>query len=188
MPSPPFLLREARPEDVPAIVGLIHDLALYERAPHECHADGAMLREHLFGPTRFAESILAERGGDVCGFALFFHSYSTWLTRPGLYLEDLFVKPEARGLGIGKALLARLAEIAVARGCGRMEWSVLTWNEPAIGFYRSLGAVPMDGWRVWRLTDQALRSVAGSRPARGSVAPGTSAGDNGDRTRRGVKR
>jgi GNAT superfamily N-acetyltransferase len=188
VPSTSFLLRDARPEDVPAIVGLIRELAVYERAPDECHADAEMLRQHLFGPHRFAEAILAERSGGVCGFALFFHNYSTWLTRPGLYLEDLFVKPEARGLGIGKALLARLAGIAVARGCGRMEWSVLTWNEPAIGFYRSLGAVPMDEWRVWRLTGEALGAVAAPRPGAGAMAPGAVSGDNGDRTPDGVKK
>jgi GNAT superfamily N-acetyltransferase len=161
--SAPFTLRDARAEDIPAIVGLIRELAEYERAPHECHADEALLRRHLFGPKPFAEAIVAERDAAVCGFALFFHNYSTWLTLPGLYLEDLYVKPEVRGLGIGKALLVRLAEIAVSRGCGRMEWSVLTWNEPAIGFYRSLGAVPMEEWRVWRLAGPALRAVGASR-------------------------
>ena len=160
----PFTLRSARPEDVPALVGLIHDLAAYERAPDECHADGALLHEHLFGERPFAEAIVAGSAGGIGGFALFFHNYSTWLTRPGLYLEDLYVKPELRGLGIGKALLVRLAEIAVTRGCGRMEWSVLTWNEPAIGFYRSLGAVAMDEWRVYRLSGSALRALGRSRP------------------------
>ncbi|HVO50552.1 MAG TPA: GNAT family N-acetyltransferase [Thermoanaerobaculia bacterium] len=154
-----FTLREARREDVPAIAGLIEDLALYERQPEDCHADPRLLEEHLFGPKPFAEVILAEAGGEVIGFALFFHNYSTWLTRPGLYLEDLYVRPERRGLGAGKALLVELARIAVARGCGRMEWSVLTWNEPAIGFYRALGAVSMDGWRTYRLAGDALRAL-----------------------------
>ena len=154
-----FTLREARREDVPAIVRLIEDLALYEKQPEDCHADARLLEEHLFGPTRYAEVVLAEIGPEIVGFALFFHNYSTWLTRPGLYLEDLYVKPERRGLGIGKALLARLARTAVERGCGRMEWSVLTWNEPAIGFYRSLGAVPMDGWRTHRLAGDALAAL-----------------------------
>jgi GNAT superfamily N-acetyltransferase len=158
-----FTLRDAAPADVPAIVGLIRDLAAYERAPNECRAEETLLREHLFGERPFVEAIVAERGGAVAGFALFFHNYSTWLTRPGLYLEDLFVKEELRGLGIGKALLRRLAEIAVSRGCGRMEWSVLTWNEPAIGFYRSLGAVPMDEWRVYRLSGEALRALGDGR-------------------------
>ena len=159
MPSAPFTLRDARPEDIPSIVDLIRELADYERAPEDCHADAASLRQHLFGPKPFAEALVAERGASVCGFALFFHNYSTWLTRPGLYLEDLFVKPQVRGLGIGKALLVRLAEIAVSRGCGRLEWSVLTWNEPAIGFYRSLGAVPMEEWQVYRLAGPALRAL-----------------------------
>lgn len=156
MNEPAFILREALREDVPAIVGLIQDLALYERQPEDCHADPALLEKHLFGPRPYAEAIVAEAGGEVIGFALFFHNYSTWLTRPGLYLEDLYVKPERRGLGAGKALLVRLAQIAVSRGCGRMEWSVLTWNEPAIGFYKALGAAPMDGWRTYRLTGDSL--------------------------------
>jgi GNAT superfamily N-acetyltransferase len=138
-------------------------MGAYERAPHECHADEALLRGHLFGERRYAEAVVAERAGGIVGFALFFHNYSTWLTRPGLYLEDLYVMPELRGLGIGKALLVHLAEIAVTRGCGRMEWSVLTWNEPAIGFYRSLGAVPMDEWRVYRLSGAALRALGEGR-------------------------
>jgi GNAT superfamily N-acetyltransferase len=154
--EPPFTLRGARPADVPAIVSLIRDLAEYERQPADCHADPRLLEEHLFGATRFAEVVLAERSGETVGFALFFHNYSTWLTRPGLYLEDLFVKPACRGLGIGEALLTHLARLAVARGCGRLEWSVLTWNEPAIGFYKRLGAVPMDGWQVYRLAGDAL--------------------------------
>jgi len=159
MTSAPFRLREATREDVPAIVGLIADLALYERQPEDCHADPRLLEDHLFGPKPFVEVVVAEIGPEIVGFALFFHNYSTWLTRPGLYLEDLFVKPERRGLGIGKALLVHLARTAVARGCGRMEWAVLTWNEPAIGFYKSLGAFPMDGWRTYRLTDDALRAL-----------------------------
>lgn len=159
MNAPAFTLRAARREDVPAIVGLIEDLALYERQPEDCHADGRLLEEHLFGPRRFAEVVLAEIAGEVVAFALFFHNYSTWLTRPGLYLEDLYVKPGHRGLGVGRALLVHLARTAVARGCGRMEWSVLTWNEPAIGFYKALGAVPMDGWRTYRLTGDALAAL-----------------------------
>jgi len=154
-----FTLRDARPADVPAIVSLIRDLAAYERQPEDCHADPRLLEAHLFGANRFAEVVLAERAGEAVGFALFFHNYSTWLTRPGLYLEDLFVKPAFRGLGIGEALLTRLARLAVARGCGRMEWSVLTWNEPAIGFYKRLGAVPMDGWQAYRLAGDALNRL-----------------------------
>lgn len=161
MNAPAFILRDALREDVPAIVGLIQDLALYERQPEDCHAEPALLEKHLFGPRPYAEAIVADAGGELIGFALFFHNYSTWLTRPGLYLEDLYVKPERRGLGAGKALLERLARIAVSRGCGRMEWSVLTWNEPAIGFYKALGAVPMDGWRTYRLTGDALVALGG---------------------------
>jgi GNAT superfamily N-acetyltransferase len=159
MTKPAFRLREARREDVPAIVGLIRDLAIYERQPEDCHADPRLLEEHLFGPSPRAEVVVADVGREIVGFALFFHNYSTWLTRPGLYLEDLFVKPERRGLGIGKALLAHLARIAAARGCGRMEWAVLTWNEPAIGFYKALGAVSMNGWCTYRLTGDALRAL-----------------------------
>jgi GNAT superfamily N-acetyltransferase len=179
VPPESFRLRNALPGDVPAIVGLIYDLAEYERAPADCHADASLLHEHLFGPKPFAEAIVAEREEGVCGFALFFHNYSTWLTRPGLYLEDLFVRPEVRGLGIGKALLVRLAEIAVERGCGRMEWSVLTWNEPAIGFYRSLGAVAMDEWRTYRLHGEALRALGTPEINRPAVAAKGFRGDNG---------
>ena len=161
MNEPAFILRDARREDVPAIVSLIEDLALYERQPEDCHADPALLEKHLFGPRPYAETVVAETRGELIGFALFFHNYSTWLTRPGLYLEDLYVRPERRGLGAGRALLAHLARIAVSRGCGRMEWSVLTWNEPAIGFYRALGAVSMDGWRTYRLTGDALEALGG---------------------------
>ncbi len=160
MPARTFTLREARPADVPTIVGLIRALAEYERAPEECHADPALLAGHLFGPRPLVEVVLAEAGGVICGFALFFHNYSTWLTRPGLYLEDLFVTPGFRGLGIGRALLVHLARLAVRRGCGRMEWSVLKWNDPAIGFYRALGAVPMEEWQVYRLAGDALATLA----------------------------
>ena len=159
MSEPAFTLRDARPADVPAIVSLIRDLAAYEKQPDDCHADPGLLEEHLFGEKKFAEVVLAERSGETVGFALFFHNYSTWLSRPGLYLEDLFVRPDSRGLGIGEALLARLATLAVSRGCGRMEWSVLTWNEPAIGFYLRLGAVPMEGWQVYRLAGDALNRL-----------------------------
>ena len=157
--GPEFRLRAARPEDVPVLVELIRSLAEYERQPQDCFADAALLAGHLFGPRPYCEVILAESAGAAVGFALFFHNYSTWLTKPGLYLEDLFVRPEARGWGVGRALLTRLAQIAVERGCGRMEWSVLTWNEPAIGFYRKLGAVPMDGWQVYRLAGEALERL-----------------------------
>jgi len=159
-----FAIRAARPEDVPVIVRLIHDLAAYERAPDECRADPTLLAEHLFGPKPLVEALVAEADGLIAGFALFFHNYSTWLTLPGLHLEDLYVRPEQRGLGIGKALLVRLARIAVDRRCGRMEWSVLKWNEPAIGFYRRLGAVAMDEWQVYRLEGPSLRALGSGPP------------------------
>ncbi|MBO3274411.1 GNAT family N-acetyltransferase [Pseudomonas schmalbachii] len=152
--------RPARPEDVPLIIALIGELAEYERLGHDMAADAARMHEHLFGPRPYAEVLIGEVDGEAAGFALFFHNYSTFLSKPGIYLEDLFVRPAARGLGLGKALLAALAKLAVERDCGRLEWSVLDWNEPAIGFYRSLGATPMDDWTVYRLTGEALASVA----------------------------
>ncbi len=158
-------LRPARPEDVPTIVDLIRDLATYEKLLHEVEADPAALHAHLFGPRPFVEVILAEWDQDVAGFALFFHNYSTFLTKPGIYLEDLYVKPDLRGHGIGKALLTELARLAVARGCGRLEWSVLDWNTPAIGFYQSLGARPMDEWTVYRLSGDNLERLASLRGA-----------------------
>lgn len=158
-------LRSALPDDVPTIVALIRDLATYEKLLHEVQADPSALHAHLFGPRPFVEVILAEWDGQVAGFALFFHNYSTFLTKPGLYLEDLYVKPDLRGHGIGKALLAELARLAVNRGCGRLEWSVLDWNAPAIGFYESLGARPMDEWTVYRLTGDNLERLASLRGA-----------------------
>lgn len=157
-------IRDATPDDVPTILRLIRALAEYEREPGAVVATPELIARHLFGEERRAECVIAEVEGEggpaAAGFALFFHNFSTWLGRPGLYLEDLFVLPEHRGLGIGRALLAHLARIAVERGCGRMEWAVLDWNEPAIGFYRKLGAVPMDEWTVYRLAGEALRRVA----------------------------
>jgi GNAT superfamily N-acetyltransferase len=155
------MIRPATPNDVPTIARLIRALAEYERLAHEVVLDEARLREHLFGPQRYAEVLLAEEAEAAVGFALFFHNYSTFLAKPGIYLEDLFVEPAHRGQGHGKALLAALARTAVERNCGRLEWAVLNWNEPAIGFYRKLGAVPMDGWTVNRLTGDALRTMAG---------------------------
>src|SRR5262249_47547612 len=164
------MIRPAEPADLPVIAQLIRELAEYERLAHEVVLDEARLREHLFGPRRYAEVLLAEDGGAVVGFALFFHNYSTFLGRPGLYLEDLFVRPAARGRGHGKALLLALARLAVERGCGRLEWAVLDWNEPAIGFYKSLGAVPMDDWTVFRVTGAALAWLA-ERPGQGTASP-----------------
>ena len=161
------LIRPATRADVPVILAFIRDLAEYERLPHEVVATEAALDETLFGDRPAAEVRIATLGGEAVGFALFFHTYSTFLARRGLYLEDLFVRPDARGHGVGRALLAALARLAVERGCGRLEWSVLDWNASAIGFYRALGAAPMDDWTVFRLTGDALARVAADagRPA-----------------------
>lgn len=156
------MIRPARPEDLPTIHALLGALARYEKLEHEAVGTQEALREHLFGASPAAEVILAEEAGRVVGFALTFRTYSTFLCKPGIYLEDLFVLPEHRGKGHGRALLAALARQAVERGCGRFEWAVLDWNEPAIGFYRSLGARRMEGWSVFRLTGEALAGLAAS--------------------------
>lgn len=148
--------------DVPDIHRLIRALAEYERLAHEHVSTEAELRNGLFGSRPYAEVLLARVEQETVGFALFFHNYSTFLGRPGLYLEDLFVQPDRRGQGIGRALLAALARIAVNRGCGRFEWSVLDWNEPAIGFYQRMGAQVMEEWRICRLTGAALAGLAES--------------------------
>jgi GNAT superfamily N-acetyltransferase len=155
-----FEIRTARVEDVPTILQLIRDLATYERAPNDVTATKEQLVDVLFGARPSAEVLLAFEQDTAVGFAVFFHNFSTWLGRPGLYLEDLFVKPEMRGKGYGRALLVRLAEIARERGCGRMEWAVLDWNDPAIQFYRKLGAKPMDEWTVFRLTGDGIAQLA----------------------------
>ena len=157
-----FQIRRATAEDVPIILQLIRDLATYERAPDEVIATEEQLVDALFGERPAAEVLLAFEREAPVGFALFFHNFSTWLGRPGLYLEDLFVKPEKRGKGYGRALLVELARIAMERGCGRMEWAVLDWNEPAIEFYRTLGAKPMDEWTVFRLTRDGIAKLAGA--------------------------
>jgi len=163
-------LRAATPDDVTLIRELIEGLADYERLRHECVATDASLRETLFGARPYAEVIIADVEGSAAGFALFFHNYSTFLAKPGIYLKDLFVRPEQRGRGVGKALLQRLAQLAVERGCGRLEWSVLDWNADAIGFYRSLGARPQDEWTVFRVTGDALTQLAsGEEQADGSA-------------------
>jgi GNAT superfamily N-acetyltransferase len=154
------MIRFAKPDDVPLIARLIRDLAEYERLTHAVVLQESDLHRHLFGERKYVEVLLAEDAGIVVGFALFFHNYSTFRCKPGIYLEDLFVIPEARGKGYGKALLRELAKLAVERDCARLEWSVLNWNEPAIEFYKSLGAGPMDEWTVYRLTDDALRNLA----------------------------
>lgn len=146
---------------MPLILALIRELAEYEKLTHEVVADEEALRRNLFGEgRRGAEAVIAEQSGEPAGFALFFHNFSTFLGKPGLYLEDLFVRPQFRGWGVGKALLAHLAALAKERGCGRLEWWVLDWNEPAIGFYRSIGAEAMDEWTVYRVTGEALDELA----------------------------
>lgn len=157
---PPFQIRPARPDDCGSLATLIRELAAYETLEDQAKATAADLDRNLFGPRPFAEALIVEVGGDSVGFALFFPTFSTFRGQPGLYLEDLFVRPEHRGRGIGKALLARLAGLALERGCGRLEWAVLDWNEPSIGFYRSLGALPMDDWTVYRVADAPLEWLA----------------------------
>jgi GNAT superfamily N-acetyltransferase len=154
------MIRTATVADVPTIARLIRGLAEYERLAHKVVLVENQLRDHLFGPRPFAEVLLAEDAGSVVGFALFFHAYSTFRGQPTIYLEDLFVELEHRGKGHGKALLVALARLALDRGCGRLEWSVLNWNEPAIRFYRSLGAEPLDGWTAYRLPGDALAALA----------------------------
>lgn len=157
---PGFVIRFAEKEDAALILRFIQGLAEYEKLSHEVTATEELLGETLFGARQVAEVIIGEYRGDAVAFALFFHNYSTFLGRPGIYLEDLFVKPEMRGRGFGKVLLAYLATLATERKCGRVEWSVLDWNTPAIGFYRKLGAVAKDEWTVHRLTGEALDRLA----------------------------
>ena len=146
--------------DVPLILELIKELAVYEKLAHEVVATEEMLTETLFGNRRYAEVVVASYDGQPVGYALFFHSYSTFVGRPGLYLEDVYVRPTMRGKGIGKAILVYHARLAVERKCGRFEWSVLNWNEPSIKFYESLGAKPMDEWTVYRLAAESLERLA----------------------------
>ena len=153
-------IRPATERDASLILDMIKALAEYEKLSHAVMATEETIRVSLFGAHPAAEVIIASVGDEPAGFALFFHNYSTFLAQRGLYLEDLFVKPEYRGHGVGRALLERLASIALERGCGRFEWSVLDWNEPAIGFYKRLGAVPMDEWTIFRVTGDALKRLA----------------------------
>ncbi len=156
-------IRAAAAEDVPHILGFIKELAEYEHLSHMVKATEADLREAMFGDRPYAEAVVAEWRGEPAGFGLFFHNYSTFLGRPGVYIEDVYVPPAFRGRGLGKAMLARIAAIAVERGCSRVEWSVLKWNEPSIRFYESLGAVALDDWQMYRLTGDAISTLAGWR-------------------------
>lgn len=156
-----FSIRAATPQDVPLILTFIRELAEYEQLLHEVIADEATLMKSLFGEKAYAEVVLAYEDVRPVGFALFFHNFSTFLGKPGIYLEDLYVRPECRGKGYGKQLLQHLARLTVERDCGRLEWWVLDWNEPSIQFYKSLGAQPMDEWTVFRVTGNALTRLAG---------------------------
>lgn len=158
---PGFVIRQATEADVPLILQFIRGLAEYEKLSHEVVADEVMLTKTLFGERKVAEVLIGSDNDNPVCFALFFHNFSTFLGRPGIYLEDLFVNPDQRGKGFGKAMLAYLAKLAVERECGRLEWSVLDWNEPAINFYKSLGAKPMDEWTIFRVTGDALTQLAG---------------------------
>nr|WP_256833908.1 GNAT family N-acetyltransferase [Pseudomonas oleovorans] len=156
----PIDIRPATPDDAELILRFITDLAIYEKAEHEVKTDAAGIRDSLFAEGSTAHGLICENDGQPIGYAVYFFNYSTWLGKHGLYLEDLYVSPEARGLGAGKALLRHLAQLAVARGCGRFEWSVLDWNTPAIDFYESFGARPQSEWIGYRLTGQALLDFA----------------------------
>jgi GNAT superfamily N-acetyltransferase len=156
------MIRPATPDDTAVIAALIRGLAEYERLTQYVTLDEGQLRQHLFGPRPYAEVLLAEDAGEVVGFALFFPVYSTFRGQPCLYLEDLFVRPEHRGKGHGKALLRAIARLAVERGYPRLDWAVLNWNEPALAFYRALGAVPMNEWTVYRLHGEALTALGKS--------------------------
>jgi len=158
-------IRDATAEDVPQILAFIQGLALYERAPNEVSATQEGLLRDGFGPNPFYYCLIAEQDGAPAGFALFFFNYSTWKGRPGVYLEDLYVEPHFRGLGIGKALLKRVAAFALERGCERLQWEVLDWNTPAIDFYRAMGAEFLDEWRNVRLSGEALEKLADRAPA-----------------------
>lgn len=159
------VVRSAIAADVPTIFALIQALAEYEKLSHEVVGSPESLESHLFGDRPYAEALVAEVAGHGVGFALFFHNYSTFLTQPGIYLEDLFVLPEYRDRGIGKALITYLAQLAVERNCGRLEWSVLDWNAPAIAFYERMGADVLPDWRTCRVTGQSLANLAAIAPA-----------------------
>lgn len=160
-----LIIRSAEAEDISTILKLIKDLSIYEKLSHQFVNDEELIKKYLFGEKKFAEVLIAELGHQPVGFALFFHNYSTFVGKPGIYLEDLFVLPEMRGKGIGKKLFKELIKIAKERDCGRIEWSVLNWNAPAIDFYKSMGAVPMDEWSVYRLTEDKIDELARMNPS-----------------------
>ncbi|MCA1684471.1 MAG: GNAT family N-acetyltransferase [Planctomycetia bacterium] len=162
-----FTVRPCAAADSTALADLVRELADYEKLGHLARAGEGDFRAHLFGPRPAAEAVLAEVDGEAVGFALFFPTFSTFRGEPGLYLEDLFVRPAMRGIGIGKALIAAVARRAVDRGCGRLEWSVLDWNAPAVSFYRAVGAVPLDEWTVYRIDDEPLARLASLAPEEG---------------------
>jgi GNAT superfamily N-acetyltransferase len=163
-------IRPATPADLPLICALIRELAEYEHLAHAVRLNDATLGEYLFGPRPMAEVVIADLDGAGVGFALFFHNFSTFEGRPGIYLEDLFVRPEARRHGLGRALLAHLGALAVARGCARLEWAVLDWNAPSIAFYKTLGARPMDEWTAMRVDGEALAQLAATTSDFGDFA------------------
>jgi GNAT superfamily N-acetyltransferase len=171
MAAEPCDIRPARPDDVATIADLIRELAVYEKLEEHAKATHESLHRHLFGPRPAAEVILAEVDGSTVGFALFFTTFSTFRGQPGLYLEDLFVRPEHRGRGVGRALLSSLARIAVERDYGRMEWMALDWNAPAIGFYLKLGAQALDDWTAFRVVDESLRRLAATAPVPADAEP-----------------
>jgi GNAT superfamily N-acetyltransferase len=160
---PRITIRPATPADVPTIMAFIMELAVYEKLEHEVSATTADLHTNLFGDRPVVEGVIAALDDEPVGYALFFPNFSSFLARPGLYLEDLYVRPAARGLGIGRRLLEHLARTAVDRGWGRFEWAVLDWNEPSIAFYKKMGAIPMHDWTVFRVTGEALQKLAGDR-------------------------
>jgi GNAT superfamily N-acetyltransferase len=155
-----IIIRPATPHDVPAILGFIHELAAYEELLHEVEATSEQLQQHLFGPQPKAHALMAELNGSRVGYALYFYNFSTFLGRPGIHLEDLYVQPAFRGQGLGKGMLIHLAKVAIAEGCGRLEWNVLNWNEPSIKFYKKLGAESMDDWTTMRVTGESLQQLA----------------------------
>ena len=171
-PAPRITIRRAQPADLPQVLLFIRELAAYERLEHEVVATEADLASALFGTRPYAEVVLGSLDGVPVGFALFFHNFSTFLGKPGIYLEDLFVRPAARGAGVGQQLLAHLARLALERGCGRLDWAVLDWNAPSIGFYRRLGATALQDWTTFRLSGAALeRLAAGSQATAEPPAP-----------------